>query len=74
VRYRFGNFGVVGFVDAGQVYEETMPQFSDIRYGVGVGGRYYTNFGPLRFDVAMPLGRRLGESAFAVYVSIGQAF
>ena len=74
LRYRFGNFGVVGFVDAGQVYEETLPQFSDIRYAVGVGGRYYTNFGPLRFDVAMPLGRRPGESRFAVYVSIGQAF
>jgi len=74
VRYRFGNFGVVGFLDAGQVYEETLPQFSDVRYGVGIGGRYYTNFGPMRFDIAMPLGRREGESSFAVYVSIGQAF
>jgi len=74
VRYRFGNFGVVGFLDAGQVYEETLPQFTDIRYGVGIGGRYYTNFGPLRFDIAMPLGKRAGESSMAVYVSIGQAF
>ena len=74
VRYRFGNFGVVGFVDAGQVYEGTTPDFSDLRYGVGIGGRYYTNFGPLRFDVAMPLDKREGESSFAVYVSIGQAF
>ena len=74
VRYRFGNYGVVGFVDAGQVYEETTPQFSDLRYGVGIGGRYYTNFGPVRLDVAMPLGRRQGESRFGVYISIGQAF
>ena len=74
VRYRFGNFGVVGFLDAGQVYEDTVPDFSNLRYGVGVGGRYYTNFGPLRFDVAMPLDKREGESSFAVYVSIGQAF
>ncbi|WP_147367209.1 autotransporter assembly complex protein TamA [Aurantiacibacter xanthus] len=74
LRYRFGNFGVVAFIDAGQAWEETSPQFSDIRYGVGVGGRYYTNFGPLRLDVAMPIDRRTGESAFAVYVSIGQAF
>jgi len=73
-RYRFGNFGLVGFVDAGQVYEETMPQFDDVRFGVGVGGRYYTNFGPLRLDVAMPLDRRPGEGRFAVYISIGQAF
>ncbi|BBC72801.1 conserved hypothetical protein [Altererythrobacter sp. B11] len=74
VRYRFGNFGAVAFVDAGQVYEASMPQFDDIRYGVGIGGRYYTNFGPLRVDVAMPIDRRVGESKFTVYVSIGQAF
>ena len=74
VRYRFGNFGVVGFVDAGQVYEDTLPDFSDLRFGAGIGGRYYTNFGPLRIDLAMPLDRRPGESKFAVYVSIGQAF
>ena len=74
LRYRFGNFGVVGFVDAGQVYESTTPDFSNLRYGVGVGGRYYTNFGPLRLDVAMPLDRKSGESSFSVYVSIGQAF
>ncbi len=74
IRYRFGNFGVVGFVDAGQVYEDTVPDFSDIRFGAGIGGRYYTNFGPLRLDVAMPLDRQPGESKFAIYVSIGQAF
>jgi translocation and assembly module TamA len=74
VRYRFGNFGVVGFVDAGQAYRETMPQFSDLRYGVGLGARYYTNFGPVRLDVATPLARREGESRINIYVSIGQAF
>lgn len=73
-RYRFGNYGIVGFVDAGQVYESQSPRLDDMRLGVGIGGRLYTNFGPLRADVAMPLGRRKGESRFAVYVSIGQAF
>ncbi|TYC90772.1 autotransporter assembly complex family protein [Novosphingobium sp. BW1] len=73
-RYRFGNYGVVAFVDAGQAYRETMPQFNDIRYGVGIGGRFYTNFGPMRFDVATPINRRPGESSINVYVSIGQAF
>jgi translocation and assembly module TamA len=73
-RYRFGNYGVVAFVDAGQAYRETMPQFSDLRYGVGIGGRFYTNFGPVRLDVATPLGRKPGESRFNIYVSIGQAF
>lgn len=74
VRYRFGDFGVVGFVDMGQVYEERLPDFSGLRTGVGIGARYYTNFGPLRLDIATPLGRREGESRFNVYISIGQAF
>ena len=74
VRYRFGDYGVVGFVDAGQVYEDSTPDFSGLRYGAGVGARYYTNFGPLRFDIAMPLDRQEGESSFAIYISIGQAF
>jgi translocation and assembly module TamA len=74
VRYRFGNFGVVGFVDVGQAYESAMPRFSDLRYGVGVGGRFYTNFGPMRLDVATPINRRPGEARVTVYVSIGQAF
>lgn len=73
-RYRFGNYGVVAFLDAGQSYASTTPQFSDLRYGVGIGGRFYTNFGPLRVDVATPLGRRAGEARFNLYVSIGQAF
>ncbi|MBB4856707.1 translocation and assembly module TamA [Novosphingobium chloroacetimidivorans] len=73
-RYRFGNYGVVAFLDAGQSYESTTPKFSDMRYGVGIGGRFYTNFGPLRVDVATPLGRRRGESRLNIYVSIGQAF
>jgi translocation and assembly module TamA len=73
-RYRFGNFGVVPFIDAGQVYESRTPRLSGMRFGAGIGGRVYTNFGPLRFDLAMPVGRRKGESKFAIYVSIGQAF
>ena len=73
-RYRFGNYGVVGFVDAGQVYESQVPKVSNLRFGVGVGARLYTNFGPLRLDVATPLDRREGESLIAVYISIGQAF
>jgi len=74
LRYRFGNYGIVPFIDAGQAYASTAPQFTDLRYGVGIGGRYYTNFGPLRLDVATPIGRRKGEPKVAIYISIGQAF
>ncbi len=74
VRYRFSDFGIVGFVDAGQSYARTTPDFSNLRYGAGIGGRYYTNFGPLRVDIATPIDRRPGESRVNVYISIGQAF
>ncbi|MBM3927622.1 MAG: hypothetical protein FJ335_04070, partial [Sphingomonadales bacterium] len=73
-RYRFGNFGIVPFIDAGQVYDSTLPKGSDLRFGAGIGGRFYTNFGPLRVDVATPIARRPGESRIALYLSIGQAF
>ena len=74
VRYRFGDYGVVGFVDAGQAYTSQFPRLDNLRVGVGVGARVYTNFGPVRIDVATPLNRRVGESRFNFYVSIGQAF
>lgn len=73
-RYRFGNFGIVPFVDAGQVDTRIYPRFKDLQFGAGIGGRYYTSFGPVRFDVATPLNRRQGDALIAVYVSIGQAF
>jgi len=73
-RYRFGNFGIVPFIDAGRVGESSSPSLSGLRYGAGIGARYYTNFGPMRIDVATPIGRRPGEPRVALYLSIGQAF
>lgn len=73
-RYRFGNYGIVPFIDAGQVYEGIYPTGRNIRFGAGIGGRFYTNFGPIRVDFATPIHRQKGESKVAVYISIGQAF
>lgn len=73
-RYRFGNYGIVPFLDAGQVYEGIYPTAQNLRFGAGIGGRLYTNFGPIRVDVATPIHRRPGESKIALYISIGQAF
>ncbi len=73
-RYRFGNFGIVPFIDAGNVYESEFLDASGLRFGAGIGGRFYTNFGPFRIDVATPIGRREGEPRIALYLSIGQAF
>lgn len=73
-RYRFGDFGVVGFVDAGAVGEGSLPTLSGSRFGVGVGGRYFTSFGPIRVDVARAINRSPRDPPFALYISIGQAF
>ncbi len=70
-----GRFGMAVFVDAGNVWETSTPDpGGTLRLGAGVGARYYTDFGPLRFDVAVPLNRRKGDDRFGLYVSIGQAF
>ncbi len=73
-RYRFGDYGIVPFVDAGNAFEGITPGVSDLRMGAGIGGRFYTNFGPLRVDVATPLNPREGDGKVALYISIGQAF
>jgi translocation and assembly module TamA len=67
--------GVVPFVDAGSYYEQSVPQLGNrLFYGVGLGLRYYTAFGPLRLDLATPLYRRSSDSPIQVYVSLGEAF
>lgn len=73
-RVRLGAFGVVPFLDAGNISSGQLPRLSDVRYGAGVGLRYYSTFGPIRIDVGTPLNRQKGDSRIAVYVSLGQAF
>ena len=73
-RYRFGDFGVVAFVDAGSVSANPTPTLDGMRFGAGVGGRYFTSFGPIRFDIARALNRSANDPVIAVYISIGQAF
>jgi len=75
VRHDIGqSFQAVAFVDAGAVGFEETPNFSNMRYGAGVGVRYKLPFGPIRADIAVPLDKRDGDSAFQIYISIGQAF
>lgn len=73
-RIRFGDFGVVPFLDGGNLYAARLPTFRNMRFGTGLGVRYYTSFGPIRVDVGTPINRRSGDSRVAVYVSLGQAF
>ncbi len=82
VRQRiFDDWGVVAFIDAAYVEPKNIPDFKkDLFYGVGAGIRYYTDFGPIRLDVAVPL--RKNKDSFGkninrpiqFYVSIGQSF
>ncbi len=67
--------GLVPFIDAGSYYETSVPQLDHrLFYGVGLGLRYYTSFGPLRLDLATPLYKRSADSWVQVYVSLGEAF
>lgn len=67
--------GGVAFIDAGSVSEETAPDFDNLSVGAGVGFRYFTGFGPLRFDVAIPLNEKENlDQNYQIYISIGQAF
>ncbi|MBM3617891.1 MAG: hypothetical protein FJX23_05025 [Alphaproteobacteria bacterium] len=67
--------GVVPFVDAGNVYNAIYPEFSDVSMAAGLGLRYFSGFGPFRFDFAVPLDKRDGvDDSYQFYLSFGQAF
>jgi outer membrane protein insertion porin family len=76
----WGGFGVVGFVDAGNVFARaTDMDLTLLRSSVGFGIRYKSPIGPLRIDLgfklhrqALPAGQR--ESLTALHISLGQAF
>jgi translocation and assembly module TamA len=76
VRWRFTNsWGAVGFFDAGYVTQNSdFSGATTFKTGTGLGARYYTPIGVLRFDLATPLQRESGDSAVAFYIGIGQAF
>lgn len=69
------SFGVVGFVDAGNAFASSYPDFgSGLRLAAGAGVRYYTGLGPIRLDVAVPLDARSGEAGYGLYLGLGQSF
>ena len=76
IRYNvWQEIGVVAFIDTGSVYEKSIPELNDLFTGIGVGLRYSTIIGPLRFDLAFPTRKREGiDDDFQIYISIGQAY
>ena len=66
---------VVGFYDWGYIGAESFPDGSGGSHsGAGIGFRYDTGIGPIRFDIATPVSGGTDSSNFYIYVGIGQAF
>ena len=75
LRYRINKrFGVVGFVDYGNLGGESFfDEAGGAQTGAGLGLRYYSGFGPIRFDVATPVSGA-NDDGVQVYIGIGQSF
>lgn len=69
--------GLAVFADAGRVWDDSgFSGASGWQAGAGAGVRYKTPIGPLRFDVAAPVGGGddSDDSGVQVYIGLGQAF
>ena len=68
--------GAVVFVDGGQIWDEGVWQGeTKSQSGAGIGVRYDTPIGPIRFDVATPIDPRdEDDSKVQLYLGLGQAF
>ena len=78
VDLRFPLFGALGgtiFYDSGNVWADWRHlDLSDLRDGVGLGLRYLSPLGPLRFEVGWPLDRLRGDDTPVFHFSLGYPF
>ncbi|MGE0409338.1 MAG: autotransporter assembly complex family protein [Amphiplicatus sp.] len=69
------NIQLAAFLDAGSVSERSLPDFGEKFFlGAGAGLRYFTAAGPIRLDIAAPIGKRESDRGFQLYISLGQPF
>jgi translocation and assembly module TamA len=70
-----GSIDAVGFYDIGIVDAAQFPS-DDANWhaGAGVGVRYNTPIGPIRLDIATPVGNGETFDGFEFYIGIGQTF
>ena len=70
------NLGGAVFYDGGNVYSHiNLHEFADnFSHTVGIGLRYSTPVGPIRFDVGRNLTPIPGIRATQFFVTLGQAF
>jgi translocation and assembly module TamA len=67
-------WGGAAFVDVGTVGDQGLSGLGEaVHAGAGIGLRYDTGFGPLRFDLALPVAGDTGLGP-QIYVGLGQAF
>lgn len=67
--------GAVAFVDAGMVTDDNLWRGGSAWHGgAGLGVRYKTPIGPIRLDIAAPVGGYEGDKGIQAYIGIGQAF
>ncbi|ATJ82836.1 autotransporter assembly complex protein TamA [Halomonas beimenensis] len=64
-----GKWWLAGFVDVGDAFTDWWPQ--DLNTGAGLGIRWISPVGPIRFDVAHPFDH---EDAFRLHFAIGPEF
>ena len=68
------NIGVVGFVDVGWISPEADFTGGEDHAGAGIGLRYNTGIGPIRFDVGVPVAGPNDNGGLEIYIGIGQSF
>jgi outer membrane protein insertion porin family len=74
-RHVAGAFWGAAFAEAGNVYPLVSDMsLDDLRYTAGLGLRYKSAVGPLRFDWGYKLNRRPGERPYHLHFTIGHAF
>jgi translocation and assembly module TamA len=66
--------GAAVFYDAGNVYPTVRDFDLKLLHSVGVGLRYSSGFGLVRFDIAFPLNRRPEDRSFQFWFGFGQIF
>ena len=76
LRYRNARtgLGAAVFYDAGNVFAKVRDVDFNLRHSVGVGLRYDSPLGLLRFDVGFPLSKRPDEHTYRFNFGLGQAF
>ena len=67
-------FGLVTFVDGGNVWRLVEDIGTELKYTAGAGLRYNTPVGPLRLDYGRKLRKEDGLSSGEVHFSFGHAF